>query len=152
MSAENILAYFRAKRRLNIVNIYCVISLANFRLLLLSAILRGSPISISPMVSFLGFLATFICFCVTVLFYHYLYFVVNRNKNVSAGRGQGVLPYMGYSWNYVRSLKVWYFGHFGQKWAIDIGHFSPSNIELFLVIFYIKLELSCTMKASNHCL
>ena len=23
---------------------------------------------------FLGFLATFICFCVTVLFYHYLYF------------------------------------------------------------------------------
>ena len=38
--------------------------------------------SISPMVSFLGFLATFICFCVTVLLYHYLYFVVNKNKNV----------------------------------------------------------------------
>ena len=27
---------------------------------------------------FLGFLATFICFCVTVLFYLYLYFVVNQ--------------------------------------------------------------------------
>ena len=29
---------------------------------------------------FLGFLATFICFCVTVLFYRYLYFVVNQIK------------------------------------------------------------------------
>ena len=29
---------------------------------------------------FLGFLATFICFCVTVLFYCYLYFVVNQIK------------------------------------------------------------------------
>ena len=29
---------------------------------------------------FLGFLATFICFCVTVLFYLYLYFVVNQIK------------------------------------------------------------------------
>ena len=29
---------------------------------------------------FLGFLATFICFCVTVLFYRYLYFVVNQTK------------------------------------------------------------------------
>ena len=28
--------------------------------------------------AFLGFLATFICFCVTVLFYRYLYFVVNQ--------------------------------------------------------------------------
>ena len=28
----------------------------------------------------LGFLATFICFCVTVLFYRYLYFVVNQIK------------------------------------------------------------------------
>ena len=30
---------------------------------------------------FLGFLATFICFCVTVLFYRYLYFVVNQIKS-----------------------------------------------------------------------
>ena len=29
---------------------------------------------------FLGFLATFICFCVTVLFYRYFYFVVNQIK------------------------------------------------------------------------
>ena len=29
---------------------------------------------------FLGFLATFICFCATVLFYRYLYFVVNQIK------------------------------------------------------------------------
>ncbi|CAH3173478.1 unnamed protein product, partial [Porites evermanni] len=29
---------------------------------------------------FLGFLATFICFCVTVLFFRYLYFVVNQIK------------------------------------------------------------------------
>ena len=29
---------------------------------------------------FLGFLATFMCFCVTVLFYRYLYFVVNQIK------------------------------------------------------------------------
>jgi len=29
---------------------------------------------------FLGFLTTFICFCVTVLFYLYLYFVVNQIK------------------------------------------------------------------------
>ena len=29
---------------------------------------------------FLGFLATFICFCVTVLFYRSLYFVVNQIK------------------------------------------------------------------------
>ena len=29
---------------------------------------------------FLGFLSTFICFCVTVLFYRYLYFVVNQIK------------------------------------------------------------------------
>ena len=29
---------------------------------------------------FLGFLATFICFCVTALFYRYLYFVVNQIK------------------------------------------------------------------------
>ena len=29
---------------------------------------------------FLGFLATFICFCVSVLFYRYLYFVVNQIK------------------------------------------------------------------------
>ena len=29
---------------------------------------------------FFGFLATFICFCVTVLFYRYLYFVVNQIK------------------------------------------------------------------------
>ena len=29
---------------------------------------------------FLGFLITFIYFCVTVLFHHYLYFVVNKNK------------------------------------------------------------------------
>ena len=29
---------------------------------------------------FLGFLATFICFCVAVLFYRYLYFVVNQIK------------------------------------------------------------------------
>ena len=28
----------------------------------------------------LGFLATFICFCVTVLFYRYLYFVINQIK------------------------------------------------------------------------
>ena len=28
----------------------------------------------------LGFLATFICFCVTVLLYRYLYFVVNQIK------------------------------------------------------------------------
>ena len=27
---------------------------------------------------FVGFLATFICFCLTVLFYRYLYFVVNE--------------------------------------------------------------------------
>ena len=33
-----------------------------------------------PHGSFLGFLATFICFCVTVLFYRYLYFVVNQIK------------------------------------------------------------------------
>ena len=33
-----------------------------------------------PHVFFLGFLATFICFCVTVLFYRYLYFVVNQIK------------------------------------------------------------------------
>ena len=37
--------------------------------------------SISLVVSLiLGFLATFICFCVTVLFYRYLYFVVNQIK------------------------------------------------------------------------
>ena len=29
---------------------------------------------------FLGFLATFICFCVTVLFYRYLHFVVLKNE------------------------------------------------------------------------
>ena len=29
---------------------------------------------------FLGFLATFICFCVTVLFYRSLYFAVNQIK------------------------------------------------------------------------
>ena len=29
---------------------------------------------------FLGFLATFICFCVTVSFYRFLYFVVNQIK------------------------------------------------------------------------
>ena len=44
--------------------------------------------SISPMVSFLGFLATFICLCVTILFYHYLYFakhskVQNESKIVN---------------------------------------------------------------------
>ena len=32
---------------------------------------------------FLGFLATFICFCVTVLFYRYLYFVVNRISQIN---------------------------------------------------------------------
>ena len=44
--------------------------------------------SLSPMVSFLGFLATFICPCVTILFYHYFYFakhskVQNESKIVN---------------------------------------------------------------------
>ena len=33
-----------------------------------------------PLGFFLGFLATFIYFCVTVLFFRYLYFVVNQIK------------------------------------------------------------------------
>ena len=37
--------------------------------------------SIIPIASFLGFLATFICFFVTVLFHRYLYFVVNKEKD-----------------------------------------------------------------------
>ena len=36
------------------------------------------PYVYKPHGFFLGFLATFICFCVTVLFYRYLYFVVNQ--------------------------------------------------------------------------
>ena len=39
-----------------------------------------------PLGFFLGFLATFICFCVTVLFYRYLYFVVNQKKLQSCKR------------------------------------------------------------------
>ena len=49
-------------------------------------LLRGSPMSISLMIPFLGYLAIFICSCVTVLLYHYLYFVVNKNKNVYGGK------------------------------------------------------------------
>ena len=50
-------------------------------LLLTLFLLRGGPMFITIMVSVsLGFLVTFICFCVTVLFYRYLYFVVKKNK------------------------------------------------------------------------
>ena len=39
------------------------------------------PIVYKPHDFFLGFLVTFICFCVTALFYrYYLYFVVNQIK------------------------------------------------------------------------
>ena len=70
---------------------------------------------------FLGFLATYICFCVTVLFYRYLYFVVKVK---------------------VKARKYYFTSVTRDGAAILLGHPSYAKIQPFTLerqYFYLSL-------------